>query len=182
MDKQKTLRLLENHITDFVEEQIFLQDMKAFVKASTDYYTRDNLAGHITGSAWILSPDRCNALLIHHVKLDRWLQPGGHVDESDETPAVTALREAEEETGLKVSLIKEEVFDIDIHSIPEKKGIPKHFHYDIRFLMKAETLDMDMNTVELKGIKWIPLNSLQDDQTLDQSLRRMVLKSLEYKS
>lgn len=178
MDKKITLQFLNGHISDFPEEHKFPSKLKAFINSNDDYYKRSNLAGHITGSAWILSPDLNHALLIHHVKLNRWFQAGGHVDETDESVCHAALREAVEETGLNVTLIRDGVFDIDIHSIPERKGIPEHFHYDIRFLMKAESLTLDMNTAELKGIKWIALKDLEKDKSLDQSLRRMVLKSM----
>jgi 8-oxo-dGTP pyrophosphatase MutT (NUDIX family) len=57
--------------------------------------------GHVTGSAWIVSPDRQKVVLLHHFKLDRWLQPGGHADGDPDILGV-ALREAEEETGLRI--------------------------------------------------------------------------------
>ena len=41
-----------------------------------------------------------------HRKNKRWTQPGGHI-EDDETPEECALREAYEETGLRLSLIGE---------------------------------------------------------------------------
>lgn len=43
-------------------------------------------------------------LLLHHRKLDKWLPPGGHID-PHELPDVAALREVEEETGLKAALL-----------------------------------------------------------------------------
>ena len=47
-----------------------------------------------------------------------------------------ALREAEEETGLKhFKLLQEEIFDLDIHPIPARGDFPDHLHYDIRFLI-----------------------------------------------
>ncbi len=39
-------------------------------------------------------------LLLHHAKLDKWLQPGGHCDGDPDVLRV-ALKEAEEESGLK---------------------------------------------------------------------------------
>lgn len=44
-------------------------------------------------------------VLLHlHKKLNKWLQPGGHV-ELDEDPNQAALREAKEETGLDIELV-----------------------------------------------------------------------------
>src|SRR5215210_382286 len=43
-------------------------------------------------------------LLLLHRKLGKWLPPGGHID-PHELPDVAALREVEEETGLRVALL-----------------------------------------------------------------------------
>jgi 8-oxo-dGTP diphosphatase len=45
-------------------------------------------------------------LLVHHRKLGKWLPVGGHI-ELEEDPEAAALREAEEESGLKIALIGE---------------------------------------------------------------------------
>lgn len=43
-------------------------------------------------------------LLLHHRKLSKWLPPGGHID-PHELPDIAALREVQEETGLRVGLL-----------------------------------------------------------------------------
>ncbi|PZN94395.1 MAG: hypothetical protein DCF30_20395 [Hyphomicrobiales bacterium] len=42
---------------------------------------RDTFPGHVTTSAYVLSPDHARILLIDHVVIGRWLQPGGHWEE-----------------------------------------------------------------------------------------------------
>ena len=64
-----------------------------------DPFARDNPDGHVTGSAVVARPDGSAFLLVLHRKLGRWLQPGGHTEESDASVFGTALREAREETG-----------------------------------------------------------------------------------
>ena len=49
--------------------------------------------GHFTASAFVLSPDRRELILIHHKKLGIWVQPGGHVETSDEDLLSAARRE-----------------------------------------------------------------------------------------
>ena len=44
---------------------------------------RANPKGHVTASAVIARPDASEFLLVHHRKLARWLQPGGHTESSD---------------------------------------------------------------------------------------------------
>src|SRR6478736_4039642 len=80
-----------------------------------DAYQRTHLPGHITGSAFIVSEDLSQTLLVHHAKLNRWLQPGGHAD-GDVNVTRVAMREANEETGLQhLKLSSDQIFDIDIH-------------------------------------------------------------------
>ena len=45
-----------------------------------DCFSRSLLSGHLTASTWVLDKSRKQVLLLHHKKLDRWLQPGGHAD------------------------------------------------------------------------------------------------------
>ena len=56
-----------------------------------ELYDRSNFDGHITSSSFVLDERRTSILFIHHKKLDRWLQPGGHVDDSDENLLKAAI-------------------------------------------------------------------------------------------
>ena len=71
-----------------------------FCEDHSDALHRTCLAGHLTGSAAVVDPGRNAALILHHVKLDRWLQPGGHADGVADLAEV-ALTEATEETGIE---------------------------------------------------------------------------------
>ena len=46
--------------------------------------------GHVTSTALVLHPDESKVLFMYHHRLHRWLLPGGHVEESDTSPAETA--------------------------------------------------------------------------------------------
>ncbi|MEK6896397.1 MAG: NUDIX domain-containing protein [Nanoarchaeota archaeon] len=56
----------------------------------------------LTAAGYIFHQNKL--LLIHHAKLNIWLPPGGHI-ESNEIPDDAALREIEEETGIKARII-----------------------------------------------------------------------------
>ena len=138
-------------------------------------YERDHLPGHLTGSAFIIDESATFSLLTHHAKLNKWLQPGGHAD-GDEDIFGVALREAEEETGLKkFSVPIQALFDIDIHTIPARKDFPEHLHYDVRVLLQASREEKFIITEESHDLKWIPLDEIAR-MTENDSLTRMVEK------
>ena len=113
--------------------------MLDFVLSTPHCFERSHAAGHMTGSAWLLSPAGDKALLTLHHNLQRWMQTGGHADGDPDTLRV-ALKEAEEESGITgIVPISGEIFDIDIHLIPARpaKGEPAHFHYDVRYMLRT---------------------------------------------
>ena len=113
--------------------------MLDFVRSTPHCFERSHAAGHMTGSAWLLNPAGDKALLTLHHNLQRWMQTGGHADGDPDTLRV-ALKEAEEESGITgIVPISGEIFDIVIHLIPARpaKGEPAHFHYDVRYLLRA---------------------------------------------
>lgn len=115
-----------------------------------DPFRRGDPDGHVTASAVVAHPGNVAGtglglhppphfqfLLVFHRKLDRWLQPGGHVEPEDPSVFEAAVREAHEETGFDgfAAPIGDTILDLDIHSIPAFGEDPAHFHYDVRFLL-----------------------------------------------
>lgn len=95
--------------------------------------------GHFTASAFVLSPARDSLLLVHHSKLRRWLQPGGHLESIDADPMASARREVLEETGLDaLEPLGSGLLDVDVHEIPARPDEPSHLHLDLRFAFVAE--------------------------------------------
>jgi 8-oxo-dGTP pyrophosphatase MutT (NUDIX family) len=126
-----------------------------------DAFQRTHLPGHITGSSFIVSGDFKHTLLVHHAKLNRWLQPGGHAD-GDTNVAGVALREANEETGVKnIVGLKSDIFDLDIHIIPARKDFPQHEHYDVRYLFRASMTEQIVVSEESHDVKWVALGDLE---------------------
>ena len=142
-----------------------------------DPYRRERLEGHFTASAWLVSADGRRALLTHHRKLDRWLQPGGHAD-GERDLARAALREAEEESGLPALEVDPEPFDLDRHWIPERGAEPGHWHYDVRFVVRATGSEDFVVGEESHDLAWRAIDALADDPGADASVRRMARKWL----
>ncbi|MEO5831556.1 MAG: NUDIX hydrolase [Rhodanobacter sp.] len=158
-------------------ESAVVAQFEAFLHAHADGFERSNLRGHFTGSAWLVSADGARALLMHHRKLGRWLQPGGHAD-GDTDLARVALREAEEETGLAHLHLDGDIFDIDRHRIAARANEPEHWHYDVRYVVRAGADESFVLNAESHALAWRPVHEVADDETLDPSLRRMARKWL----
>lgn len=159
---------------DANEERMRVRILK-FVQAHKACFHRTLRAGHITGSAWVVNRERTHTLLVHHRRLDRWLQPGGHAD--DETDALAiALREAEEETGLRVTAVSAAIFDVDAHEIPARKKEPAHVHYDIRYLVEADMTGGVVVSPESRAVEWVRLSRVAAMNT-DESVLRLVRKT-----
>lgn len=177
MNKDLTLQLLDNHQPADAHEVSMLEDIKAFVRGYDNFHSRQQLAGHLTGSAWVISEDRSHALLTYHGKFDCWVQLGGHV-EDDADMLSAAWREAREESGLEnVTPLSDQIFDVDVHAIPANQKEPAHFHYDIRFLFAADRSVPLVISNESKDLAWVEIEKIAE-LTAEESVLRMVRKTL----
>ncbi len=183
MHRQELLRLLTRHDTRFMDEASFVARARAFVEANTDVFDREHLPAHVTGSAWVVSPDFSQALIMHHVKQDQWFQPGGHAD-GDADILRVALRETSEETGLdpdQVKLLSDEVFDVDIHTIPASQHDTWHEHIDLRFLVQIDNRLPVPGNDESHEVLWVDLRDVSAYNN-NRSTWRMVEKTRRLRS
>lgn len=162
MHRKELLNYLEKHHTYFMDEAGFTLRAKDFIEAHSDCFLRSLWPAHVTGSTWVVNPDRTRVLMMHHKKLDQWFQPGGHADGDGDILAV-ALRETIEETGLdasQVHLVSHDVFDVDVHAIPAMRGEPAHEHIDVRFLVEIDDSLPVPGNDESHDILWIYLRDV----------------------
>lgn len=142
-------------------------------------FLRERLAGHFTGSAWLVSADGQRALLMHHRKLDRWLQPGGHAD-GDTDLAAVALKEAQEESGLPALRLEDGViFDLDRHWIPARGEVPGHWHFDVRYVVRNVGSEVFQLNPESLALAWREVAAIAADRASDASLVRMARRWLD---
>jgi 8-oxo-dGTP pyrophosphatase MutT (NUDIX family) len=178
MHRTELLNLLARHHSSYMEEAAHVTRARHFVEGHEDCFHCDLWPGHVTGSAWVVSPDRSRVLLLHHRKHDQWFQPGGHAD-GDADILRVALRETSEETGLAPShirLVTPEVFDVDVHIIPPSHRGPRHLHYDIRFLVEMDDDLPIPGNDESHDILWVPLIEVSRFNN-NRSTYRMVEKT-----
>lgn len=172
---ERVRALLSAFNAQTVIEGEYKREMLALCDTPSPFAREQYDPGHFTASAFVLSSDGSDLLLIHHAKLLRWLQPGGHVDASDETLVAAATREVMEECLLEsrdLELMSDQPFDLDIHVIPERRDEPQHLHFDVRFLYRCLT-DHAQASDEVLGANFVPLDKIDDRQS-DESVMRAV--------
>ena len=165
-----TKTLLKNYLEVFPNERNDFSILEKQLNNEENLWTRKNFNWHLTASAYILSSDKKEFILIHNINLDIWLAPGWHREEDDEEMYNNAKREACEETWLlDLELFdwhKENNFipiDIDSHYIPEniKKWELEHYHHDFRyiFILWDNNNDVKIQLEEVHWFKWLQIKN-----------------------
>ncbi len=194
---QDLKQTVTKYLNEFVSEEDRLRQLTGFLQdTSEDRYTdRSNMVGHVTASGIIINADKSKVLLFHHTNLDRWLQPGGHVDPADDTLLRTALRETMEEVGIQESdleivsplLDRSVPFDIDTHTIPQntEKREGQHFHHDFRYLFtyRKPGEQLPLSNAEATKYKWVPIAELPTQTTFSRLVEKLwQLLSVEFRT
>jgi 8-oxo-dGTP pyrophosphatase MutT (NUDIX family) len=151
-------------------ERAFRERMLALLDGPAPLSRLSFEPGHLTASAFVLSPEGDAVLLILHKKLKIWVQPGGHVEAGDGDLEAAARREVEEEVGIELEPRRSSVFDLDIHQIPARPHEPAHEHFDVRFCLRALSRAYVTNE-EVVDARWVPLRELEA-LTRDESVLR----------
>jgi 8-oxo-dGTP pyrophosphatase MutT (NUDIX family) len=183
MHRQFIIKLLEKYQTLDQQEKQMQRDLVQFVKQYNNCFDRELSVGHITGSAWLVNKELSHVFFTHHKKLNQWFQPGGHSDGNANTLSV-AMQEASEESGIEdvyIQALNNNIFDIDIHTIPARKKEPEHLHYDIRFILEADMNQPLKISDESNEIAWIAIEEIPK-YTTETSIMRMLDKMKKLKN
>jgi len=146
-----------------------------FLDGHDDALHRSCREGHLTGSALVVDASGERVVVLHHRKLRRWLQPGGHCD-GDANLAAVALREATEETGLPGLRVHPVAVDLDVHEV-DPPGDGPHLHLDARYLVVAPAGAALAGNHESTAIRWCTTDELAD-LDLDEGTWRLVRHGL----
>jgi len=128
----------------------------------------------VTASAIVVDEHAGGVLLHLHRRLDRWLQPGGHI-EPGERPEDAAVRESLEETGL---LARHPPEGPTLLHLDEHPGPDGHVHLDLRYLLLVDPASPPASVGETTGegegptLRWV---TPDEGRTIaDRSLARAI--------
>jgi 8-oxo-dGTP pyrophosphatase MutT (NUDIX family) len=138
------------------------QAMLAFVLARPDACRRDCVPGHITASTLVLDHTGTRALLTLHPRFGRWLQLGGHCEDTDADITSAALREASEESGIAELSIESTLAAVHVHPVTCSLGVPTR-HLDMQFIAYAPRNAEIACSEESLDLRWWPLDELPAD-------------------
>lgn len=182
---------LRKKIEEFIpfneqEEKDKIQFLE-FIDSFDDTLTRDNIFGHFTASAFVVNKERNKMVVVYHIINDGWIYPGGHADGEEDLLRV-AVREVEEETGLKVRVLDDNIYAIDSASvkghIKRGKYVSAHLHLDVIFIMEADDkIPLKYKEDESKGVKWISFSEADNETMCDfvRPIHRNLINKLNVK-
>lgn len=162
--------LVERYRTELGEPGERLALLRWQIAAGHALDDRRTMPGHVTTSAFVVSPDLSQVLLIHHRTIGRWLQPGGHYEPADSF-AASAAREAVEETAVQGLRLHswhaggDLPLVIDSHEVPGKatRSEVDHYHHDLQYLFIADPEQpLVAQEDEVFGARWFALDALAD--------------------
>lgn len=144
------------------DQEYFIKWMDNF----EDVLTRNNKFVHYTASAFVVNKDKTKTLMVYHNIYDGWTFPGGHAD-GEENLLEVAIREVEEETGLKTKVLEKNIFSIQaypiVSHIKRENFISAHTHLDVIYLLEADDKkELVYREDESQGVKWFPIEDLTE--------------------
>lgn len=148
-----------------------------FLAEHPDALSRACASGHLTASTLVIDPSHGRVLLTHHAKAGRWLQFGGHCEDSDVTLHGAALREAVEESGLppgELELLPDPI-DLDEHALGESFTCAPS-HLDVRFVALARADSPPLAGAESHDVRWLDVD---DPAITDSSLVRLIARATQ---
>lgn len=161
---------IKNYIPFNEQEEVDKEYFLKFMDTYDNVLTRNNVIGHFTSSAFVVNKERTKMLCVYHI-INGWTYPRGHAD-GEENLLSVAIREVEEETGLKPKLLDENIFSIQTWAtdgcIKHEKYVPAHIHFDVVYIMEADELEtLSFREEESKGVKWIDFKNAADKDIVD---------------
>ncbi|MFW0786674.1 NUDIX domain-containing protein [Gordonia sp. CPCC 206044] len=149
-----------------LEQDSLRHTYRAFVDATPQACLRACAAGHLTGSAIVFDAALSHVLLTLHPRVGKWVQLGGHCEETDETLGDAAAREAAEESGIADLRLTAGPVHLHTHPITCSLGVPTR-HLDVRYAAVAPSAGTELPQIvrssESVDLAWWPIDALPAD-------------------
>lgn len=159
---EKLKEKLEKYVPYNEQEESDRELMLSYIDTFDDVLTRENKLCHFTASNWIVNKDKTKVLMIYHNIYKSWAWTGGHAD-GDSDLMYVALKEAQEETGLKNLKILDnnflgvQIIPVDSH-IKRGKFVSSHLHLDCCFALEADENEvLKIKEDENSGVEWVDI-------------------------
>ena len=172
--------MIERYVPYNEQEENDKEMMLEYIRTFKDVLTRENRMCHFTASNWIINKERTKVLMIYHNIYKSWAWTGGHAD-GDSNLLHVALKEAEEETGLKnLKLLSNGIYGIQIVTVDShvKRGkfVPSHLHLDCCFLLEADEEEvLRIKEDENSGVQWIDIDKAVE-VTREEKMKPIYIK------
>lgn len=172
---------LTNYLNIFPEEARSFCVLTKQIKRGENISSRKNFNGHVTISGLVILNDE-KILVVLHKKLQKYLQPGGHIEKKDKNLFKAAEREIREETGLKNIVLHTWCLNnlapvlIDTHKIPEnkKRNENTHYHHDFMFIFNTEDENIATDFNEVSGFRWVEIaRAIQGNSNVAKALKKI---------
>ena len=182
--KNEVINIINKYLIIYPSEKNKLNELINYVNnhSYSEMIDWNNFNGHIVASGFVYAKEDKKFLVLYHKDMKLYTYPGGHIDANDDSIVSAAKREVVEETGLKdIKLLeytdnKNIPFDIDIHLIAynERLNLPKHFHFDFRYIFIIDKIsDVNIDKEELSDFKWIDINDLKSNPNYGNIVKKI---------
>lgn len=179
---EQLIKQIENY-TPFNEQEIRDKtQLLAFLRSGAELITRDNPAAHLTASAWVVSPDRSQVIMVYHNLYQSWSWMGGHAD-GDWDLLRVAKKEVMEECGLtELTVVSPDIFSLEILCVDghEKKGcyLSSHLHLNVTYLFEADPAQaLRIKPDENSGVAWVDVSDVAE-KTNERWFRERIYSKL----
>lgn len=166
------------------QEEKDRQELLTWLDSGLDIYSRRCNAAHLTASAWVVSPDRAQVLMIYHNIYRSWAWMGGHADGMEDLRAV-AEKEVREECGLsELTPLSDGIFSLEVLTVDghEKRGhyVSSHLHLNVTYLFEADpSAPVFIKPDENSGVAWLPTGEVAAKVTEPWMTERIYRKLMD---
>ena len=162
---EKLIRQIEAYTPYNEQETRDKAQILHFLRSEENLLTRENKVAHLTASAWVVSPDRKQVIMVYHNLYNSWSWMGGHAD-GDADLLRVAKKEVMEECGLQeLTVVSPDILSLEILCVDghEKKGqyLSSHLHLNVTYLFEADPAQMlHIKPDENSGVAWVAVEDV----------------------